>query len=140
MTSRARLTLFAILAFVLLPPAVAAETAETEAVKAAETWLALVDSGDYAKSWDTAAAYFKRAVTKEKWDEMLKGVRPPLGKVLSRKVKSKDYATSLPGAPDGEYVVIQFETSFENKSAAVETVTPMKDEDGKWRVSGYFIR
>jgi hypothetical protein len=55
-------------------------------------------------------------------------------------VKSKEYATSLPGAPDGEYVVIQFETSFENKNDAVETVTPMKDEDGKWRVSGYFIR
>ncbi|MGB3565135.1 MAG: DUF4019 domain-containing protein, partial [Thermoanaerobaculia bacterium] len=64
----------------------------------------------------------------------------PLGKVLSRKVKSKQYATSLPGAPDGEYVVIQFETSFENKTTAIETVTPMKDEDGKWRVSGYFIR
>ncbi|MGB6002321.1 MAG: DUF4019 domain-containing protein, partial [Thermoanaerobaculia bacterium] len=27
-----------------------------------------------------------------------------------------------------------------NKTTAIETVTPMKDEDGKWRVSGYFIR
>ena len=26
----------------------------------------LVDSGDYSKSWDTAAAYFKGAITKEK--------------------------------------------------------------------------
>ena len=140
MTSRTSLALLAIIALVLQPVAFAAETAETEAIKAAETWLAVVDSGDYTKSWDTAAAYFRGAVTKEKWEEMLKGVRPPLGKVLSRKVKSKQYATSLPGAPDGEYVVIQFETSFENKDAAVETVTPMKDEDGKWRVSGYFIR
>ncbi len=81
-----------------------------------------------------------RTLTKEKWEQALEGVRPPLGKVLSRKVKSKQYATSLPGAPDGEYVVIQFETSFANKSTATETVTPMKDEDGKWRVSGYFVR
>jgi hypothetical protein len=29
---------------------------------------------------------------------------------------------------------------FENKAAAVETVTPMADPDGAWRVSGYFIR
>jgi hypothetical protein len=36
--------------------------------------------------------------------------------------------------------VIQFATSFENKKTAVETVTPMRDGDGAWRVSGYFIR
>ena len=48
--------------------------------------------------------------------------------------------TSLPGAPDGEYVVIQFDTSFTNKKVAVETVTPMKDEDGIWRVSGYYVK
>ena len=140
MTSRSPLAVITLVAFILLPLAVVAETPETEAVKAAEAWLTLVDSGDYSKSWDTAAAYFKGAITKEKWEQALKGVRPPLGKVLSRKVKAKQFATSLPGAPDGEYVVIQFETSFENKSTAVETVTPMKDEDGKWRVSGYFVR
>ena len=140
MTSRSFVALLALFAIVFLPLTAVAETPEGEAVKAAEAWLALVDSGDYSKSWDAAAAYFRGAVTKEKWEEMLKGVRPPLGKVLSRKVKSKEYATSLPGAPDGEYVVIQFETSFENKNDAVETVTPMKDEDGEWRVSGYFIR
>ncbi len=48
--------------------------------------------------------------------------------------------TSLPGAPDGEYVVISYETSFTNKKSAIETVTPMLDKDGKWRVSGYFIK
>ena len=43
-------------------------------------------------------------------------------------------------APDGEYVVIQFATSFENKKTALEKVTPMMDKDGKWRVSGYSIK
>ena len=126
--------------FLLAPLGAVASSPEEEAVKAATDWLALVDSGNYAESWDTAAAYFKGSITKDQWEETLKGVRPPLGKSQSRKVKSKQYATSLPGAPDGEYVVIQFDTSFENKSTAVETVTPMKDADGKWRVSGYFIR
>jgi hypothetical protein len=36
--------------------------------------------------------------------------------------------------------VIQFATSFENKQSAVETVTPMRDSDGTWRVSGYYVR
>jgi hypothetical protein len=55
-------------------------------------------------------------------------------------LKSATYTKSLPGAPDGEYVVIQYDTGFEHKQSAVETVTPMLDKDGKWRVSGYFIR
>jgi hypothetical protein len=63
-----------------------------------------------------------------------------MGDLISRNVKSARYTDSLPGAPDGEYVVIQFSTSFTNKKTAIETVTPMKDPDGKWRVSGYYIK
>jgi hypothetical protein len=113
---------------------------EEAALSSAESWLSLVDEGKYADSWNEAAGYFKGAVKQERWQETLQAVRKPLGKVISREVKSKSYHTSLPGAPDGEYVVIQFETSFENKKSAVETVTPMMDKDGKWRVSGYFIK
>jgi len=46
----------------------------------------------------------------------------------------------VPGAPDGEYVVIRFSTSFEKKQSAIESITPMLDSDGVWRVSGYFIK
>lgn len=67
-------------------------------------------------------------------------MRKPLGEVLSRKVINRTYTTSLPGAPDEQYVVIQFETSFENKHNAVETVTPMMEPNGQWRVSGYYIK
>ena len=70
----------------------------------------------------------------------MKAVRVPLGAQMSRVVKSKQYTTSVPGAPDGQYVVIQFTTSFKNKGSATETVTPMLDKDGSWRVSGYFIK
>jgi len=40
----------------------------------------------------------------------------------------------------GGYVVIKFNTNFEHQAAATETVTPMKDSDGEWRVSGYYIK
>ena len=29
---------------------------------------------------------------------------------------------------------------LENKKNGIETVTPMKDKDGEWRVSGYFVK
>jgi len=110
------------------------------AVDSAKRWLELVDAGDYDKSWQQAAEFFKNALPKKQWDIALKISREPLGKLLSRELVSTVYATELPGAPDGEYVVITFKTAYENKNMALEQVTPMLDKDGKWRVSGYYIR
>jgi hypothetical protein len=137
-----RTKLVFVLLFTLLLSAFAAAQAKPEqaAQQSADAWLALVDSGKYAQSWDEAAQLFKGAVTKEQWQGVLHASRDPLGKLVSRKVKSANYTRTLPGAPDGEYVVIQYESSFEHKQSAVETVTPMLDKDGKWRVSGYFIK
>jgi hypothetical protein len=114
--------------------------AEKAAVEAAEAWLGLVDSGKYSQSWDEAAEYVKELVSKEIWQNSIKGARGPLGKVVSRELKSKRYTISVPGAPQGRYVIIQYKTSFENKDSAIETVTPMLEKDGKWKVSGYFIK
>ena len=121
-------------------PILAADEREDAAQAAAETWLALVDSSKYQESWDAAAALFKGAVTAEQWKQAVSGARGPLGDLVSRKVKSREYAEALPGAPDGKYVVIQFETVFKKKASAIETVTSMVDPDGEWRVSGYFVK
>ena len=118
----------------------AKQTVEQVAQQAAESWLALVDSGKYAESWDEASQLFKQKVTKPQWQSAIQSARSPLGKIVSRKLLSANYTQTLPGAPDGEYVVIQYQSSFENKKSAVETITPMKDKDGQWRVSGYFIK
>ena len=117
------------------------EAAQVAAAQvAAEAWLKVVDDSAYGASWDRAAKVFKEALTKQQWVQAVTAARAPLGGKLSRKLKSRDYKETLPGAPDGKYVVIRFETVFEHKAAAVETVTPMLDPDGIWRVSGYFIR
>lgn len=113
---------------------------EEQAIAAARVWLETVDDGGYARSWDTSANLFQRAVGKGQWSEQLTAIRTPLGGLVSRELASSHYATELPGAPDGEYVVIQFTTSFENKRTAVETITPMLEENGAWKVSGYFIK
>jgi hypothetical protein len=107
------------------------EVVEKAVVTAAGAWFSLVDEGNYAESWNQAAGLFKAAVTKEQWQNTVKAVKVPLGKVVVRKLKSKQYTKTLPGAPDGEYVVIQYETTFENKKSAIETITPMLDKDGK---------
>jgi hypothetical protein len=139
---RNMVTLFSLFLLVSVGVVAASDSdKEKAAVAAAEEWLTMVDHGKYAESWKQAAQYFKNAVTQQQWEQSLQAVRKPLGKLVYRNVKSKTYKTSLPGgAPDGEYVVIQFETSFENKKSAIETVTPMMDKDAKWKVSGYYIK
>lgn len=124
----------------LVRPAAAADKPEDVAQSAAESWLKLVDDGSYAASWEQAAKVFKGAVKQADWGPMAGGVRTPLGRLVSRRLKSREYTETMPGAPDGKYVVIQYDTVFEHKASAVETVIPMVDPDGAWRVSGYFIR
>ncbi len=121
-------------------PDKANEQAIEKALTAADAWLKLVDAGNYGESWDAAAEYLRGAVSKDQLVKSLDGARKPLGALKERKVKSKEFRTTLPGAPDGKYVIIQYETSFENKQSAIETVTPMLDKDGTWRVSGYYIK
>jgi len=117
------------------------ESASVEqARKAADTWLALIDKGDYRTSWIKAADFFKDRVTMDQWMQQVGAVREPLGGVIRRKLKDGKFMTSMPAAPGGKYVVLQYDTSFAHKRAASETVTPMMDKDGEWRVSGYYIR
>jgi len=116
------------------------QSSETDAVAAAQDWLALIDEGDSAESYNRAASLFKSAVSVEQWRGSLAAAQAPLGRPLSRSLRSKRYAEELPGAPDGKYYVIEYDTVFEKKRNGVETVVPMLDGDGVWRVSGYFVR
>jgi hypothetical protein len=114
--------------------------AETDAVESAKAWLALIDDGKYADNWNETAEIYKSDLNKEQWAQMAHFVRKPLGYLISRKTKNTTYKTSLPGAPKGQYVIVHFKTSFENRKSALEKVTLMLDKDGNWRVSGYDLR
>jgi Protein of unknown function (DUF4019) len=113
--------------------------AEDAAQKAAETWLALVDGGKYAESWAQASTMLKKQVTVEQWTDLTTKGRSSFGAFTSRSVNSRQYSTSLPGAPAGEYVILTFDGHFATRSA-VETVVMVRDGDDGWRVAGAFIR
>lgn len=133
--------LFIVASALLCAPVHADNTdAVSKAKSAAEQWLASADAGQYDKNWEESASAFKKAVTKAQWENGLKSVRSPLGPLKSRTVAAADYTQSLPGAPKGEYVVIRYTSEYANKTGVVETVTPMLDADGTWRVSGYFVK
>ena len=77
---------------------------------------------------------------RESWVESLKSARDPLGAVERRTILSTSFTRSFPGAPEGDYAIVLFRTSFAKKEDAAETVTLEHEADGAWRVVGYLIR
>ncbi len=124
----------------LARPLAADRAAEDQAEDEALAWLKIVDEGRFGQSWEEAAPVFKEAITKDQWLQALGAARSPLGTCLSRKRSARRLVESLPGAPKGPYVVIQFASAFQEKADAVETITPAWGADGRWRVAGYYIK
>ncbi|HEX3626915.1 MAG TPA: DUF4019 domain-containing protein [Verrucomicrobiae bacterium] len=116
------------------------EKDEQAATAAAQKWLAGIDEGQYAQSWQDTSPDFQNAVSQQKWESSMTTFRKPLGDLQSRNLQSAHYTAHLPGAPAGQYVVMQFATSFANQKSAIETVTFSLEAGGQWKASGYFIK
>ena len=107
---------------------------------AAHTWLALVDKGEIAKGWDEGALVLQLAVTKTKWEQLVRGARAPFEPFGERHQIMARYTTDPPNAPPGQYVLLQYETEVAGGRHVVETVVPTLDGKRGWRVSGYYVR
>jgi len=111
--------------------------------------LALADAGRYAECWNQTSSLSKSGIqtsslfipggSEQQWQSSFAAFQADLGRAVARSLKSKQYAEELPYEPEGEYVVLKYETSFERKGNGVETVILMKEEDGAWRVSRYTV-
>jgi len=117
-----------------------AQDKEKAATASASAWLALIDSHQYGESWFQASSDFRGAASKEQWIHALDTVRTPLGKLISRQLKSATYTTKLPNVRPGEYVVLQYETSYEKAPGMNETLVMMREKNGSWKADGYFIK
>jgi beta-lactamase regulating signal transducer with metallopeptidase domain len=134
-----------LLALMALYPAPAQDdSAKKDAVAAMQTWLGEMDAGNYAQSWSDAADSFRKAVTSDQWIAVSRAVRDPLGKLISRNLASALHQTSvpIPGGKmlEGDFVIAQFDVSYENLKSGLETVTFEKDAQGAWKASGYYIK
>ncbi|MDR2981974.1 MAG: DUF4019 domain-containing protein [Puniceicoccales bacterium] len=104
------------------------------------TWIELIDTGKYAESYQGLAGFAKGLVKETDWSKALSAVRPPLGKVVSRKFQSSKAYDTRPGLPTGNYCILTFTSEFTNKKKATETVTYARESDGTWKAAGYFIQ
>lgn len=115
------------------------QSVESQVEHTAQVWLSPIDNQEYERSWLESATLFRSIVPKGDWIKQIRAIRQPLGQLKYRQLMSLTYKNQIPGGPDGQYVVIQYMTEFENKANAVETITPMLDKDNRWRITGYYI-
>lgn len=106
----------------------------------ARSWLALADDGQYAESWRTASAHLRNKKTETDWMKTIEAIRKPLGLKEERYIATAGHTEGVSGFPKGEYVVVQFYTTFKTKGLALETVTLAKENNGEWRVVDYKIK
>ncbi len=115
------------------------DTLEDATKRIALGWLAQVDTAKYAATWDEASTSLQAAVSKEQWISGLAQVHAQTGPLGARTVTQYQYSTSLPGAPPGEYVVLQYHT-VAGSGFVTETVALRHDGVRGWRVAGYFVK
>ena len=123
----------------IIPAATAPGTAMSPGSISARTWVLLLDQQRWSESWDAAGALFKSQMPKGRWASTIQPVRQPLGQMSSRTVRSAAKASSLPGAPPGDYEIVEFKTNFSQKRDAIETVV-LAREGSSWKIIGYFIK
>jgi hypothetical protein len=64
------------LSFLFTNQAVVADSKTAGAIMAAENFLLLVDTSQYAQSWDAASSFFKSQVPKKTWVKQISSLRP----------------------------------------------------------------
>lgn len=110
-----------------------------KATAVAMEFLHLIDAGRYAESWQSAAKLMQEKVTRAEWVDKLTKARALSGALIERKEQNASYSTTAKDSPDGEYILLNYESRFQNTESVDEYVTVMLEGE-VWRVAGYFIQ
>jgi hypothetical protein len=112
---------------------------EQAAERQALGFLGYLDHGRYADSYAYTGMLIRAQLDREAFAKQIEKTRVGVGALLSRELIDASYNTTVPGAPEGQYVVLHYAVSFANRQEAVETMV-LAFAKGYWRVSGYYIK
>ena len=104
------------------------------------SWLTLTDNRQFESSWNDASTFFQAAISESGWVSSLSPARSSLGGLTTRRITASTFSKTLRGAPYGRYIVFEFDTSFEKRVSATETLAMIKVGNDMWRVAAYSIR
>ena len=110
--------------------------AERAAVAATVPILERLDAGDYAAVHAAASPFLKEQVPHDEWLAEVQALRDPLGAHASRAVGTTTYVSNPWGAPEGEYVIVSYDSHWQNGSIH-ENLSMQRQPNGAWALAGY---
>jgi hypothetical protein len=129
-----------LVAFVLgIATTFAVESPERTAQTAAESWLALVDSGKASESWQALARPSRQAISEWRWKLGFSLSQRKFGSFSGRVLRSTGFATKSPSGRTGEYVFLEFQSTSPKRGAVIEKLATIHEPDGQWRVVTYTV-
>ncbi|HEX9301987.1 MAG TPA: DUF4019 domain-containing protein [Casimicrobiaceae bacterium] len=113
---------------------------DKDTIEAGQKWLALIDAGKADAAWDSASKQLQSVVKRDKFVAEMRDVRKPLGKLASRTAVKFARAHDLPGAPAGDYAIVEYDVNFAGGKRLSEQLVWSLEENDRWRVAGYYYR
>ena len=109
-------------------------------LEASIQWLALLDAGEVEQAYQETASIFRPAVTQEAWHNVMADVRTPLGAFKGRALRTVIAKENPTGSPEGNYILMTFDSSFTHGQEVIESLTLFQESNGIWRTAGYFAK
>lgn len=135
-----KMVLFMLLLLTLTTPAKAEMLAHEALEEKATNYLKLLDQGLYEKAWFDMSEIFHGLNIPQLWEKRQATIRTAYGAMYSRRLHHISYRQTYNLSPDGQYVIVQFKSSFQNKLDIIETIVLDCRVDSECSVREYIIR
>jgi hypothetical protein len=99
--------------------------------------LRLMDAGNLGKVWEDGSQTLQKMTTKLVFVAAIKAFRSHVGEVRHRPTPTIVFTRDMANAPAGHYAALLHDTVFKN--ATLEESVVLVEQDGQWRLSGYFF-
>ncbi len=112
----------ALLTVVLVAPVGAETLSRDQLENKASSYLDLLDQGYYEEAWQDMSALSQALNNQSQWQNRQQAIRTAYGALSSRQLRHITYRQSYTLSPDGQYVIVQFKSRYQNKADTIETV------------------
>jgi hypothetical protein len=114
-------------------------TEEQAAQRQALGYLGYLDQGRFADSYAYTGLLMRNQLDPQTYAAKIENMRSGVGALQGRQLIDANLVNSVPGAPEGQYIVVHYHANYLNLNDAVDTIT-LAFQKGYWRVIGYYIK
>ena len=113
------------------------ESYVNDANKVGLSWLNNINHTKYENAYELLSKEVKVMVEKEHWISLINELMLEFGNLESRTVKQKYFQSQIEGMEDGFYVVIEYDSQYENTKDHTEHLLLKQNDKAKWEVANY---